>query len=447
MLEGGHLAGGVGRDVLEIASTNAGVVFDGNRGIVAGRTDTLTGSPSTGGAVRRVSGFEVVVGTEGNDILAATDGEDMTLRGMGGDDDLIGGSGNDVLDGGKGSDILAGGAGADIFVLSAGSGSDIVEDFDILRDRILLAGYGQGAVARFGRLDRDSEGHWVVHMLVSGDVESVNANGAELSVGDWVVAVRSQSGSMDRLVLGQTSYLTDPLPLVGVISVDTGIDLASGDLLQTDFVLGQPVQDIVADAVFRKAYFGAFDLAAHNDIDFSFTDAARGVIAWQDQGGQSHLIHADPAQGAYRGISGSSGDDVLFGSDHSSVLFGGVAGDDILVGGRSNDILIATLRPGTVEMEGNGGADLFVLVKNHEIDTVDGHLEAIAKVNDFNRAEGDKIVMAGFDIEKEPPIIDKVVDNHQQVHFADGLTVVFDLSFIREVDANFSLRMSDFERV
>ena len=184
-------------------------------------------------------------------------------------------------------------------------------------------------------------------------------------------------------------------------------------------------------------------------MDFSFADAGQGVIAWQDQRGQSHLVRTDPVDTDYRGISGTSGDDVLFGSDRSSVLFGGDGGNDILVGGRSSDILVATLRSGgTVEMEGNGGADLFVLVKSHDVSTVDGHLEAIAKVTDFNRAEGDKIVMVGFDAENDPPMIGKVDNhNHQSVNFADGLTVVFDLSFIREIDMNFSLRMSDFEKV
>jgi hypothetical protein len=37
--------------------------------------------------------------------------------------------------------------------------------------------------------------------------------------------------------------------------------------------------------------------------------------------------------------------------------------------------------------------------------------------------------------------------NSQAVHFSDSLTVYFDLSFAREFDSNFSLRMADFDKV
>lgn len=70
---------------------------------------------------------------------------DLAAMGGDGDDILYGGSGEDILNGGAGDDILVsglkatimtGGDGADIFVFGAGSGMDIVRDFEIDRDRL-----------------------------------------------------------------------------------------------------------------------------------------------------------------------------------------------------------------------------------------------------------------------------------------------------------------------
>ena len=73
---------------------------------------------------------------------------DLVALGGGGDDVLYGGSGEDVLNGGAGDDIIVsglkatimtGGEGADIFVFGAGSGMDIVRDFEIGRDKLSFA--------------------------------------------------------------------------------------------------------------------------------------------------------------------------------------------------------------------------------------------------------------------------------------------------------------------
>lgn len=73
---------------------------------------------------------------------------DLVAMGGDGDDILHGGSGEDVLNGGAGDDILVsglkatimtGGEGADIFVFGAGSGMDIVRDFQIGRDSLSFA--------------------------------------------------------------------------------------------------------------------------------------------------------------------------------------------------------------------------------------------------------------------------------------------------------------------
>ena len=109
------------------------------------------------------------------------------------------------------------------------------------------------------------------------------------------------------------------------------------------------------------------------------------------------------------------------------------------------------------DLIGNGGADQFVFMAPK--DTF-ASLKAIyeVKVHDFNRAEGDRIVAVGFDKENfDIKIDDPVTQNgqtqqaEQTVHFmydnVDVYTVHFDLSFAREFDSNFTLRMADFDKL
>jgi len=71
------------------------------------------------------------------------------MFGNGGSDKLCGSEGNDCLDGGKGDDYLIGGLGNDIlnggigrdrFVLTAGSGPDLITDFTKGEDLLVLPG-------------------------------------------------------------------------------------------------------------------------------------------------------------------------------------------------------------------------------------------------------------------------------------------------------------------
>ena len=82
------------------------------------------------------NGKDNLVGTDDLDLISGGNGKD-TLLGLNGDDTLNGGNGQDLLIGGDGNDVLNGGNGRDIFVIEAGQGTDVIEDFN--RDRIGLA--------------------------------------------------------------------------------------------------------------------------------------------------------------------------------------------------------------------------------------------------------------------------------------------------------------------
>ncbi|MGO4389335.1 hypothetical protein AB4Y85_17545 [Microvirga sp. 2YAF29] len=82
-------------------------------------------------------GNDVLEGEDGNDKLYGGNGDDI-LRGWFGDDQLTGGAGDDVLDAGAGNDVLTGGVGSDRYVFNSDMGQDIVKDFNIKQDELLL---------------------------------------------------------------------------------------------------------------------------------------------------------------------------------------------------------------------------------------------------------------------------------------------------------------------
>ena len=67
-------------------------------------------------------------GESGNDTIWATKNNDT----------LYGGTGDDTLFGDAGDDVLYGGDGADRFEFTVGSGSDLIQDFDVFSDTLVF---------------------------------------------------------------------------------------------------------------------------------------------------------------------------------------------------------------------------------------------------------------------------------------------------------------------
>lgn len=92
-------------------------------------------------------GDDSVVGGAGDDELQGGKGMDELFGGAGqdvlsgnkGHDYIEGGDGDDLITGGKGHDELLGGEGADTFVFKGRFGSDIIKDFDVAEDELVLA--------------------------------------------------------------------------------------------------------------------------------------------------------------------------------------------------------------------------------------------------------------------------------------------------------------------
>ncbi|MBE9187176.1 DUF4347 domain-containing protein [Microcoleus sp. LEGE 07076] len=82
-------------------------------------------------------GNDILLGGSGNDALFGSRGADI-LNGGDGNDILLGGKGDDLLTGGLGSDVLTGGNGNDKFLLSTNSGTDIITDFEVGKDLLVL---------------------------------------------------------------------------------------------------------------------------------------------------------------------------------------------------------------------------------------------------------------------------------------------------------------------
>jgi Ca2+-binding RTX toxin-like protein len=469
-LGSGALDGGNGRDTLNLGQLSVAdaAVVDLNLGSMTG---IMSGNVDQSQVYRDIDGFEIVVGTSGDDVIvgSGSDTESLTLRGGDGSDRIYGGAGDDLIDGGAGDDTLAGGSGADRFVVSPSSGTDTITDFDYASDSLVISGFG----LTVSDLQMDSE-----TPLTSGPVRLVQSDEGS----DWSLQVWSGQTLVTSIVLaGSAAQYSDVFALKASleahswITFSEALDLVGADPEASDPNYGVDLGRIVGDSEYVDSFFGALSFASadfgdgipDNPDDPVSIENALSVIA--DAKFESALIAKFTKNGDgvaedvqhneqsisgyladYVGLSGSVGHDVLIGLDQDSVLYGGDGGSDRIFGGLGDDILIASggndTQDTSDELTGGAGADVFAFVS---AGTVEAGLKNVhdVLVNDFNRDEGDRLLLVGYDDPNDVVIHD--VDagtNTQRVSLEDGLTVMFDLSFAREFDTNFALRLADFDK-
>ncbi|MEO0392248.1 MAG: trypsin-like serine protease [Pseudomonadota bacterium] len=86
------------------------------------------------------NGNDVLYGNKVGDQIYGNQGND-TLYGGKLNDSMFGGQGDDALYGGQGEDVLTGNGGGDFFVVTAGSGSDTILDYNQAEGDIILGGF------------------------------------------------------------------------------------------------------------------------------------------------------------------------------------------------------------------------------------------------------------------------------------------------------------------
>ncbi|WP_424630077.1 peroxidase family protein [Bradyrhizobium sp. SYSU BS000235] len=237
-------------------------------------------------------------------VLGGTEAADILIAGIG-DDTLFGDGNNDRLEGGFGNDIINGGAGDDIIVDSGGddnikgeNGNDVVHAGPGLD--LVMGGAGQDFI--FLGTDMGSE----VFAGEGNDFIYGNKN-AERILGnegnDWI-----ETGTFD----GAPGDNFDEIFAQDGID---GHDVFLGDGGFDEFI-AEGGDDIMVGSAGRGKMVGmsGWDWATYKDNDFGVdADFTRGIVF--DENPNPPINGTLDAYEAVEGLSGSSHDDLLTGSD------------------------------------------------------------------------------------------------------------------------------------
>ncbi|HEV2746833.1 MAG TPA: calcium-binding protein [Allosphingosinicella sp.] len=300
-------------------------------------------SARSGSAGLRLTGNfvdNVITGLGGDDKLAGEAGDD-TLVGGNGDDELVGGSGADTLRAGGGEDLLIGSAGNDL--LDGGGGIDTV-----------TYKFATSAI--------------VASLMIAGPQDT----------GDGVDTFRNienlSGSSRDDVLRGNDD--------ANKLSGGGGDDLLRGNG-GNDLLLGGTGVDTVTYAGAASRVVVDLRQAASQNTGGAGTDTLSSIESATGSGFSDTLRGSDRANR----LSGADGTDRLYGYQEADDLNGG-AGNDSLAGGAGTDLLI-----------GEAGADLFLF---DDGDSSASRTRA-DRIEDFSRAEGDRINLRGIDADEATP--------------------------------------------
>ncbi|MBX9255762.1 FG-GAP repeat protein [Desmonostoc muscorum CCALA 125] len=273
-----------------------------------------------------------ITGTNGNDNISGGDGND----------NISGSGGNDTISGNGGNDTLVGGNGNDTFIFRLGDGNDTITDFagirtgsnpsaTVINQLDTLQFIGSGLTARNLQLTQNGSNLEVT--FLDAAFTKVTLQNFQLENLDNVPARGSRPAIGNILFDGQTS-VTDSFDVFDANSTQTNL--------------------------FNK-----------NTVTF-LNDLNNNVAGFYNS---NDVING---QGGNDIINGNNGDDLLRGGEGDDILIGG-QGNDTVVGGKGNDVLI-----------GGVGADFFAYNSDAQFTTT---AVGVDTITDFNRSEGDKIVL------------------------------------------------------
>ena len=252
-------------------------------------------------------GDDVVFGRGGNDLILTKGGDDKIFAGKGndtinagrGDDIVFAGKGDDIILSSFGNDILTGGSGSDKFIFRSGSGENVIQDFDLASDKIILNGRVADDYSQMylnGRLKFNGE----TVQIDFGNGDSVELRGGSAKKGSELdLATGSVPGGV---VIGNAG--TDLL--IGSASRDKIFGKPGGDYLYdgggfdflrggkgvdyfeitydksvdriSDFTLGEDILDITAWGVESKS-----DLTFSEEVDETGALTGRGLIVFEEE--------------------------------------------------------------------------------------------------------------------------------------------------------------------
>jgi len=385
------LIGGDGSDTVSFSQSTAGVKVNLGTAVAYGvaATTALDGF----GGTDTLSGFENVTGSAFGDLIVgnadsnqirAGDGND-TVDGAAGNDVLYGHTGNDTLTGGAGDDTLYGGdgydPGTDVFAFTAGSGSDVIADFQRGFDKIDLKGYA--GISSFSDLT-----------LTTTATLGGYAAGVAGAAFDTIITLKN--GDQLRILgvddLDMSDFVFAP-PATTLIGTGTINSTAANELLKSTgstndtyvYELGGAVStgstdgtDVIDDAGGTDTLRLVLPGNAAVTPDMAYTAGTSTVVRMSDgkeinilnnaieqvQIGSTTYVIPPSASGTAgndvlmmnygdtsgQTLYGDAGDDIVSGNIRNDSLMGG-AGNDIVIGGAGSDRLYGG-------SNGMGGMDL-----------------------------------------------------------------------------------------
>ncbi|WP_043362973.1 SdrD B-like domain-containing protein [Belnapia sp. F-4-1] len=130
-------------------------------------------------------------GTQGDDIaIGSSSGNalDNQITGNALPNWLMGQAGSDTLEGLGGGDVLHGGSGADSFVSGRGTGQDVVGDFTLGEDRLLLKGFGLASFADVEAHMTEANGSTIIDLGQGDGIRLHGVANAALTAADFLYA-------------------------------------------------------------------------------------------------------------------------------------------------------------------------------------------------------------------------------------------------------------------
>jgi Ca2+-binding RTX toxin-like protein len=260
----------------------------------------------------------------GGGLLSDTSGNDI-LQGLVGNDQITAGNGDDILRDGDGSDTLTGGAGADVFVLSRDGLADTITDFTLGEDKLDLS-------------------LWPMLRDISQLAFSIQSYGMDVIYGDELLVVRSADGNyIDYRLLDNDSVIGAGTRISTMI--EPGYP---GPATPTPDPNAQPTAPSADDAGTVGSMTDSIAVMA--DHGFS---TLRSAISC----GGGTVPAAARVLGTDNVVTGTYGNDAIYGTDTIDILLAG-AGNDIVRGGGGDDILLG--RAGNDDLSGDAGGDLLI---------------------------------------------------------------------------------------